>query len=105
MLEVEIIIFLVMIIINNDVRTPMMQGVASHTQGGDALEATTERGSPGLEVVFHFGNDDGDTIKMKMMIYDDNSSLNEDLTEGLYRAEGRREAGAIRGALPSRQSR
>lgn len=24
----------------------MMQGVASHTQGGDALEATTERGSP-----------------------------------------------------------
>ena len=83
----------------------MMQGVASHTQGGDALEATTERGSPGLEVVFHFGNDDGDTIKMKTMIYDDNFSLNEDLTEGLYRAEGRREAGAIRGALPSRQSR
>ena len=62
MLEVEIIIFLVMIIINNDVCTPMMQGVASHTQGGDALEATTERGSPGLEVDFHFGNDDGDTL-------------------------------------------
>ena len=55
MLEVENIIFLVMIIINNDVRTPMMQEVASHTQGGDALEATTERGSPGLEVVFHIG--------------------------------------------------
>ena len=51
MLEVEIIILLVMIIINNDVRTPMMQGVASHTQGGDALEATTERGSPGLVIL------------------------------------------------------
>ena len=45
------------------------------------------------------------TQSMTMMIYDDNFSLNEDLTEGLYRAEGRREAGAIRGALPSRQSR
>ena len=76
MLEVEIIIFLVMIIINNDVRTPMMQGVASHTQGGDALEATTERGSPGLEVVMMV------TQSMTMMIYDDNFSLNEDLTEG-----------------------
>ena len=27
------------------------------------------------------------------------------LTEGLYKAEGRRDDGAIRGALPSRQSR
>ena len=62
MLEVEIIILLVMIIINNDVRTPMMQGVASHTQGGDALEATTERGSPGLEVVMMV------THSMTMMI-------------------------------------
>ena len=29
----------------------------------------------------------------------------EELTEGLYKAEGRREDGAIREALPSRQSR
>ena len=104
MLEVEIIIFLVMIIINNDVRTPMMQGVASHTQGGDALEATTERGSPGLRWIVILATMMV-TQSMTMMIYDDNSSLNEDLTEGLYRAEGRREAGAIRGVLPSRQSR
>ena len=90
-----------MIIINNYVRTPMMQGVASHTQGGDALEATTERGSPGLVILATMMV----THSMTMMIYDDNFSLNEDLTEGLYRAEGRREAGAIRGVLPSRQSR